>query len=157
MIISHFTRLNSIFGIKGSIKHSVWMAEEKGKIRCCRWGKNLLKGKFTLFVNLPFKRFGLVVSWTLILIGPMEFNYTQGGICLNVCVFLGSENLIVYENWTLLPQNPLEQTPDRALSRVAVRVSVPRKRSKSSVALCSNHQEIYCPHDEQGERIKRTG
>lgn len=149
MIISHFTRLNSIFWIKGFIKHSVWMAEEKGKIKDIVGGERI-----SWRANLQY------LAWLyheLILIGPAEFNYTQDGICLNVCVFLGSENPIVYENWTLLPQNPLEQTPDRAPSRMAVRVSVPRKRSKSSVALCSNHQEIYCPHDEQGERIKRTG
>lgn len=49
------------------------------------------------------------------------------------------------------------QTPDRAPSRMAVRMLVPCERSKSSVALCSNHRGIYSPHDEGGERIKRTG
>lgn len=49
------------------------------------------------------------------------------------------------------------QTPDRSPSRMAVRMPVPCERSKSSMALCSNHQGIYCPHDERGERIKRTG
>ncbi|KAM3623816.1 uncharacterized protein V6R79_015817, partial [Siganus canaliculatus] len=39
------------------------------------------------------------------------------------------------------------QKPDRAPSRVAVRMSVPCERSKRSVALRSNHQGIYCPHD----------
>lgn len=49
------------------------------------------------------------------------------------------------------------QTPDRAPSRMAVRMLVPCERSKSSVALRSNHRGIYGPHDEGGERIKRTG
>lgn len=51
----------------------------------------------------------------------------------------------------------IHQTPDRAPSRMAVGMSVPCERSKSSVARRSNHQGIYCPHDEWGERIKRTG
>lgn len=49
------------------------------------------------------------------------------------------------------------QTPDRAPSRMAVRTLVPCERSKSSVARRSNHRGIYSPHDERGERIKRTG
>lgn len=49
------------------------------------------------------------------------------------------------------------QTPDRALSRMADRTLVPYERSKSLVALRSNHRGIYSPHDEGGERIKRTG
>lgn len=153
MIISHFARLSSIFWIKGSIKHSEWMAEEKRKRRGrdCGWGEKLMKGVLRYLVWLYYE---------LILLVLRKFNYTQDNTCLNVCVCVFLESMgawLCVRRERPPPSAHSEQTPDRAPSRMAVRMSVPCERSKSSVALCSNHQGIYCPHDEQGERIKRTG
>lgn len=50
-----------------------------------------------------------------------------------------------------LSSHGIHQAPDRAPSRMAVGMSVPCERSKSSVARRSNHQGIYCPHDEWRE------
>lgn len=140
MIISHFTRLNSIFWIKGSIKHSEWMAEEKReeKRRLCVGGKKLMKG---------ILRYVVWLCYELILLVLRKFNYTQDNTCLNVWVwvFLGKQERDCVWELSASPSASSEQTPDRAPSRMAVRMSVPRERSKSSVALCSNHQGIYCP------------
>lgn len=72
-----------------------------------------------------------------------------------MCVFLGRRSTIIRENRAFLHQHPPKQAPDRVRSRMAV--SVPRKWSKSHVALCFNHQGICCPHDERVESIKRAG
>ena len=76
-----------------------------------------------------------------------EWEHFRVCVCVCVCVCAPGAP----------PSASTEQTPDTAPSRMAVRMSVPCERSKRSVALCSNHQGIYCPHDERGERIKRTG
>ena len=73
-----------------------------------------------------------------------------------MCMCISGKWRCVWER-SAPPSASIEQTPDRALSRMAVRMSGPRKRSKSSVPLCPNCQGIYCPHDEWGKRIKRTG
>lgn len=93
-----------------------------------------------------FQTLGLVVLWTTSLIFR-KFNYTEDNSCLKLCISaVGTP-----------PSASDTQTPDIAPSRMAVRMLVPCERSKSSVALRSNHQGIYSPHDEGGERIKRTG
>lgn len=150
MIISHFARLNSIFWIKGFIKLSEWQRrKERGKREIVGGEKKLRKGILRYLVWLYYE---------LILLVLRKFNYTQDSTCLCVCVCVSGkrEHNCVWGP-TAPPSASTAQTPDRAPSRMAVRMSVPCERSKSLVALCSNHQGIYCPHDEWGERIKRTG
>lgn len=61
------------------------------------------------------------------------------------------------EQQSALPSASTAQTADRAPSGVTVTMLVLHRRSKHTVALRSNNQGIYCPHDEWGERIRRTG
>lgn len=132
------------------------MAEEKREERerereKTGWGgEKLMKGIVIYLVWLYYE---------LILLVFRKFNYTQDNTCLNVWlrVILEKRECDRVQELSAPPSASTEQTPDRALSRMAVRVSVPCERSKSSVAVCSNHQGIYCPHDERGERIKRMG
>lgn len=79
MIISHFTRLNSIFWIRGAIKHSGWMAEEKRKKRVGEVAKRrkvFMKGILRYLVYVLWSHF--VVPW--------KFNYRQHNTRLDVSV-----------------------------------------------------------------------
>lgn len=112
--------------------------------RNCRW-KEVARIKH-------FQTFGLVVLWTISLIFR-KFNYTEDNTCLNLCLCISGGAGC----GGTPPSASGTQTPDRAPSRMAVRMLVPCERSKSSVALRSNHRGIYSPRDEGGKRIKRTG
>lgn len=103
-----------------------------------------------------FQTLGLVVLWTISLIFR-KFNYTEDNTCLNLCLCISGVGGSEVGMGGTPPSASGTQTPDRAPSRMAVRMLVPCERSKSSVALRSNHRGIYSPHDEGGERIKRTG
>lgn len=148
MIIPHFTRLNGIFWMKRFIKHPrVNGRGEKER------GTSERRSLERAFLNDTW--LGSVVN--LFFRSLWRFNYTEDNACLSVRVFPGSGNTSVCVEPSTPPSASSVQTPDRAPSRMAVGMSVPCERSKSSVALCSNHRGIYCPHDEWGKRIKRTG
>lgn len=133
MIISHFARLNSIFWMKDFMKHSRPRGtKKKGK-------RKERKGSFRKSVLSHM----VCLCCELILLVFRKFNYAQDKTRLDVCVCARAcTHPIFWETGTSCVRGPsappsasAAQTPDRAPSRMAVRMSVPCERSKSSVAL----------------------